>query len=241
MARHGVALCPTLTATEVSATKYQGWRIGVDPEPKPLSHLRILFKQAREAGVTIINGSDMGVFAHGEGARELELMVEFGMKPIEAIQAASSLAAKVLRIDDRLGMIKPGLMADLIAVEGDPTHSIAALRKVRLVMKAGVLYRAALIDTVSLFPVPPPGVAKVACELGIMPVPEPFVMRIHVFGFEIPVTRKAKGADTPRSIDHCLLNSAPGSPPCQEEGCSQDGLPCRGSCCGDRYPGCDRS
>ena len=69
MAQRGIALCPTLTATEVSATRYRGWRIGIDPEPKPLAILRTLFKQAREAGVTIVNGSDMGVFAHGAGAR----------------------------------------------------------------------------------------------------------------------------------------------------------------------------
>ncbi len=141
MARRGVALCPTLTATEVSATRYHGWRIGVAPEPKPLANLRALFKQAREAGVTIVNGSDMGVFAHGDGARELELMVEFGMQPAEALQAATSTAAKVLRLDDRLGTVRSGLLADLVAVEGDPTHTISAVRKVRLVMKGGVLHK----------------------------------------------------------------------------------------------------
>ena len=141
MARRGVALCPTLTATEVSATKYRGWKIGVDPEPKLLANLRSLFKQAREAGVIIVNGSDMGVFSHGEGARELELMVEFGMKPVEALQAASSIAAKALRLDDRLGAVRPGLLADLIAVDGDPTRAISAVRKVRMIMKGGVLHK----------------------------------------------------------------------------------------------------
>jgi imidazolonepropionase-like amidohydrolase len=83
----------------------------------------------------------MGVFAHGDGARELELLVEYGMKPAEALRAATSVAAKVLRFDGRLGAIQPGLLADLAAVEGDPTRDIKALRHVRLVIKGGELYR----------------------------------------------------------------------------------------------------
>ena len=87
--------------------------------------------------MTIVNGSDMGVFAHGDGARELELLVEYGMKPAEALRSATSVAAKTLRLDDRLGIVKPHLLADLIAVEGDPTRDIKSLRRVKLVMKGG--------------------------------------------------------------------------------------------------------
>jgi imidazolonepropionase-like amidohydrolase len=140
MAERGVVLCPTLAAFEATA-RYRGYRPGVDPEPGRLRRARATFKQALEAGVRIANGSDMGVFAHGDGARELELLVEYGMKPAEALHCATSVVAKTLRLDDRLGAIKPGLLADLVAVEGDPTHDIKAVRRVKLVMKGGVFYR----------------------------------------------------------------------------------------------------
>ena len=140
MAARGVVLCPTLAASE-AMSKYRGWRPGTDPEPTALKSKREAFKEALETGVTIANGSDVGVFAHGTQARELELLVEYGMKPAAALRSATSVAAKVLRREGKLGVVKPGHLADLIAVEGDPTRDIKALRKVRLVMKGGVLYR----------------------------------------------------------------------------------------------------
>ena len=140
MVQHGVALCPTLAAFEASA-RYRGFRPGTQPEPPRLVRARANFQKALEAGVIIANGSDIGVFAHGDGARELELLVNYGMKPVEALRSATSSAAKILRLDDRLGSIKSALLADLIAVEGDPTRDIKSLRSVKLVMKGGVIYR----------------------------------------------------------------------------------------------------
>ncbi len=139
MVKKNVVLCPTLAAAE-AMSKYRGWR-KEEPEPAALKSKRSAFKEAIDAGVIIANGSDAGVFAHGDNAREIELLVEYGMSPVKALAAATSVAAHALRLDKKVGTVRSGLLADLIAVEGDPTKDIKALRKVRLVMKEGTLYR----------------------------------------------------------------------------------------------------
>ena len=141
MAERGVALCPTVAAGD-AILRYRGWRRGADPEPPAIMAKRASVRAALAAGVTIVNGSDAGVFAHGDNARELELLVEYGLSPLQAMRSATSVAARVFRIDDRVGAIRPGLLADLVAVAGDPTRDVRALRDVRFVMKDGVVHRA---------------------------------------------------------------------------------------------------
>lgn len=140
MAERDIALCPTVAASD-AICQYRGWKKGAEAEPERIRVKRASFKAALESGVTIINGSDVGVFAHGENARELELMVEYGMAPTDALLSATSVAARALRMADRVGILRGGMLADIAAFDGDPTADIGALRRVRLVMKAGVLYR----------------------------------------------------------------------------------------------------
>ena len=140
MKERGVAFCPTLTVFEAAA-KSRGYRPGSTPEPPRLVKARAAFKLALASGVTIINGSDVGAFAHGDLGRELELMVDYGMSPADALRAATSTAAMVVGLGEKVGAVAPGLRADLVAVEGDPTRAIADVRKVKLVMKDGVIHR----------------------------------------------------------------------------------------------------
>ena len=137
MRERGVVLCPTLAAYEATA-RYDGWKPG-EPEPERLRRARATFAQALRAGVSIACGSDVGVFAHGENVRELELMVEGGMTPAQALRAATRTAAEVLQRARELGSVAPAYRADLVAVRGDPLRDISALRQVVLVVQAGKL------------------------------------------------------------------------------------------------------
>ncbi|HEV7780304.1 MAG TPA: amidohydrolase family protein [Chitinophagaceae bacterium] len=139
MKEKGVALCPTLAAGDATE-QYKGWKKGTDPEPPRIINKRRTFSLALKAGVTICMGGDVGVFPHGDNAREMEMMVEYGMKPPDVLRSATSVNADVFGHAGTIGRIKKGLLADLIAVEGDPSIDIKNIRKIRLVMKDGKIY-----------------------------------------------------------------------------------------------------
>jgi imidazolonepropionase-like amidohydrolase len=136
MKERGVVLVPTLAAGD-AVLQYGGWKKGTMPEPARIASKRASVKAALDAGVTIGNGSDVGVFTHGTEAIELELLVQYGLTPTQALVAATSTAARVLDMADRLGTLAPGMIADLVAVDGDPTRDISATGRVRHVWKDG--------------------------------------------------------------------------------------------------------
>ncbi|MBS1559647.1 MAG: amidohydrolase family protein [Bacteroidetes bacterium] len=140
MKEKNVALCPTLAATE-SIARYRGWKKGNNSDPEAIKKKKASFKLAIESGVTLLAGGDVGVFAHGENVLELELMVEYGLSPLAALTSATLVNAKAFHLEEQLGSLKKELKADIIIVSGDPTKSISDLRKVKFVMKDGVIYR----------------------------------------------------------------------------------------------------
>ena len=141
MRQRGVPLCPTIAQAEAYAKYFDGWVKGRMPPTPALATKRRSFRAALDAGVTICFGGDVGVFSHGDNVRELEAMVEYGMTPLAALRSATSVNARIFHMDDRVGRVAPGFLADLVAVAGDPTRDVSALRKVKLVMKGGEVVR----------------------------------------------------------------------------------------------------
>ena len=140
MKEHGVTYIPTISAVDV-ISQYRGWKKGVDPAPANVINKRNSFKEAIASGVAIGMGGDVGVYPHGENALEMELMVEYGMKPLDVLRAATTINAKAFRLDDRFGSLKSGMVADVAIFEGNPAEQISNIRKVLFVMKGGEIVR----------------------------------------------------------------------------------------------------
>lgn len=136
MAARGVVLCPTLAAGDAMA-RYRGWN-GAEPAPAGVANDRRTFALARAAGVKICMGGDVGVYAHGTNAREMLLMAAYGMPNAEVLTAATAGNAAYFGLGDR-GRIAPGLLADLVAVEGNPVTDLSAVQRVSLVIRNGAV------------------------------------------------------------------------------------------------------
>ena len=140
MKEHNVTYIPTIAAVDM-INQYRGWKKGTLPEPAAVTNKKKSFKEAIASGVTIGMGGDVGVFPHGENVLELELMVEYGLPIMDALKACTSINAKAFHLEKQVGSIKEGLKADILVVTGDPSKNISDLRKVKLVIKDGIIYR----------------------------------------------------------------------------------------------------
>ena len=139
MKEKGVCFCPTLAAGD-AVSQYRGWKKATEPEPEKIQEKRKNFKMAMDLGVRICMGGDVGVFPHGDNAREMEMMVQYGMKPLDVLRSSTSINAESFKIKD-LGMIKKSFLADILIVEGNPAEQISDIRKVKMVVKDGVVIR----------------------------------------------------------------------------------------------------
>jgi imidazolonepropionase-like amidohydrolase len=140
MKEKNVAFCPTLAAGD-AILQYNGWKKGTDPEPEKITAKKKSFQSALQNGVTILMGGDAGVFKHGSNTREMELMVDYGMKPIQVLRSATSINATAFGYGETLGSLKKGMLADIIAVKGDPTVDINKVEQVIFVMKDGKIFK----------------------------------------------------------------------------------------------------
>ena len=140
MKEKNVAFCPTLSADEAVAL-YKSIKSGVAIDSSGIYQKRKSFGLALKAGVTICMGGDVGVFTHGDNAREMELMVRYGMLPLDVLKSCTAVNAKVFGYGLQVGTLKPGMLADIIAVSGDPSKDISDVRRTLLVIKDGVVYK----------------------------------------------------------------------------------------------------
>jgi imidazolonepropionase-like amidohydrolase len=140
MKEHNVTYFPTVSAVE-KITQYRGWKKGIDPDPANIVNKKRSFKDALASGVTIGMGGDVGVYPHGENYLEMELMVEYGMKPLDVMKAATTVNARAMHWENQVGSIKPGMKADIAIFSGDPSRNISDLKDVKFVMKDGVVFK----------------------------------------------------------------------------------------------------
>ena len=140
MKEHQVIFMPTIAAVD-KITQYRGWKKGIDPDPENVVRKKLSFKAALASGVTIGMGGDVGVFPHGDNVMEMELMAEYGMPNLDILKAATSVNARAMNWQDKLGHIKEGFLADLVVVKGNPLDNISQIREIKFVMKDGVVYK----------------------------------------------------------------------------------------------------